>query len=103
MLSKLLLLVNLTESLERQLSNVEDDVADIKCIVSMVDSTEEVADSPFGYPHDDHQLSPPPRASNNPHTPFQPPFPSNHPSLIPSPPLDTPLVSPQHIDDAKKE
>lgn len=54
MLSKVSLLVNLTESLERRLSNVEDDVAHIKCILAMMDNTKEVADSPFGYPHDDH-------------------------------------------------
>lgn len=78
------------ESLGQCLINVEGNDTHIKCVVSMVDDTYEISNSPDYSPHNDSQPPPPHRR------------PSNHSSPQPFPPLDAPPISPKHVDDAKK-
>ncbi|CAI9269774.1 unnamed protein product [Lactuca saligna] len=79
-------------------------MAHINHIVSMVEDTEDIADSPSGSPHDDQPspLPPPPPTGNNFLALFQPPPPSNPHSPITYPPLNTPLGSLTHVDDSIK-
>ncbi|CAI9279318.1 unnamed protein product [Lactuca saligna] len=82
MLSKLTMLVTLTDALGQLLSKIEVDMAGIKRILSMVVDIEDNDDCPSSSHHGD-QPPPPPfvHTGNNPPTPFQPP-PSN-----PQPPI----------------
>lgn len=79
-------------------------MAHINHIVSMVEDTEDLADSPSSSHHDDQPSPPhpPPPTGNNSLALFQPPPPSNPHSPIPYPPLNTPLGSPTHVDDSIK-